>query len=93
MRELCPDIKKRLQLAIDEFKKQRPQCASDLKHISVNVPNPYYDLKENFGVEIFPGIYLRANVRECWIGLKDNIVIFEDGIGLNIGFACVEFYK
>ena len=92
-RVLVADILDKISAAVDRFREQCPSAAYDLRHIAVDVPSPYYDLKEKFGCEILPGIYIRPNLRECWVGCKDDIIVFEDGVGLNMGFACIDFYE
>lgn len=87
---LASDVEEKIRFEIDKFRKEKPNVCYDMKRIAVNAPFPYYQLIEKIGNEI-DNVTIVPNLRECWVGDNTNTVVFEDGVGLNMGFCFIDF--
>ena len=87
---LASDVEEKIKSAIDKFRKEKPFICYDMKRIAVNAPFPYYQLIEKIGNKI-DNVNIVPNLRECWIGDNTNTVVFEDGVGLNMGCCFIDF--
>ncbi len=91
-RNLKSNIKELLYAEIQKFR-ENSRAGFDLKHLSVSVPYPYYDLLECVGTNV-DCVYFRPNVRNnCANCDWTDLIVLEDSCGGNLGCVEVEFYE